>query len=103
MVGHRPRFIKWCEEILYEHGPMTVGDLMLKLKVRETHASGNKRPPGQGRKLRNLPTFKYLSNALAKYRQFIVVGTIQVQSKLNPNHHYRVLLYGLAEGHGEEE
>ena len=86
MVGHRPRFIKWCEEILDEHGPMTVGDLMLKLKVRETHASGNKRPPGQARKVRNLPTYKYLSNAIG-----------------NPNHHYRVLLYGLAEGHGEEE
>ena len=100
MVGHRPRFVGWVEEILYEHGPMTVGDLMLKLKARETRHGRGKTT---GRVVRNLPTYRYLSNALSKYQQFIVVGSIQVQSKLNPNHHYRVLLYGLAEGHGEEE
>lgn len=96
----KPRFIKWVEDILYEHGPMAVGDIMLRLKERETTGSGGK---STGRVVRNLPTYKYLSNAVAKYPQFIAVGSIQVQSKLNPNHHYRVLLYGLAEGHREEE
>jgi len=96
----RPRFIRWCEEILYEHGPMTIGDLMLKLKVKETMLGGGR---SSGRIVRNVPTFKALGNAIAKRPQFVTVGTIRVQSKLNPNHHYRVLLYGLAEGYQEEE
>ena len=98
--GKPPRFIRWCEELLYEYGPMTIGDLMLKLKVKETSLGGGR---SSGRVVRNLPTYKHLSNAIAKYPQFIAVGSIRVASKLNPNHHYRVLLYGLAEGHGEEE
>jgi|TARA_R110002051_G_scaffold159942_2_gene231407 hypothetical protein len=84
----KPRFVEWVEEILYQSGPLTIGDLMLRLK---------------GRGFRNLPTYKHLLHSIAKYPQFIAVGSIQVQSKLNPNHHYRVLLYGLAEGHREEE
>ena len=102
-TNKNPRFIRWSEEILYEHGPQTIGDLMLKLKERETMLGGGRL---SGRVVKNVPTFKVLSNAVASWPQFIPVGTIRVPSKLNPEHSYRVLIYGLAEGypyHSEEE
>ena len=93
-----PYFIKWVEEILYEEGPMTAGDLMLKLKTRVPKSEGS-----ATRGVRNVPAYKTLTNLLSKSPQFVSVGKIQVPSKLNPSHHYPVALFGLVKGYGEEE
>jgi len=99
-----PYFVKWVEEILYEEGPMTAGDLMLRLKARipKSGDSGRTRK-SVPRGVRNLPAYKSLTNLLSKSPQFTPVGQIQVPSKLNPNHRYPVILYGLVKGFREEE
>ena len=99
-----PYYVKWVEEVLYEEGPMTAGDLMLRLKAKEVKTGDSYKSQNHSpRTVRNLPSYKRLTNLLAKSPQFIPVGRINVQSRLNPNHYYPVLLYGLDKGYQEEE